>query len=111
MRRFLLMCVACVRGVREWSRCSPLHPAAPLRVGHDVRHLARSRRDGGLRALPVPLPTAARTANSSTSPSRRRPALTASLLSVHVQAGRARRRSEQCRCASRSRRSGRGQRG
>ena len=73
MRRLLLMCVACVRGVREWSRCSPLHPAAPLRVGHDVRHLARSRRDGGLRARPVPLPTAARTANSSTSPSRRRP--------------------------------------
>jgi hypothetical protein len=32
MRRFLLMCVACVRGVREWSRCSPFHPAAPLRA-------------------------------------------------------------------------------
>ena len=32
MRRFLFMCVACMRDVREWSRCSPLHPAAPLRA-------------------------------------------------------------------------------
>ena len=83
MRRLLLMCVACVRGVCEWSRCSPLHLAAPLLrpcwpnlpqrarasarrgpsalaadLGHDVRHLARSR-ECGLLARPAPLPTAA----------------------------------------------------
>ena len=56
MRRLLLMCVACVRGVREWSRCSPLHPAAPLRAAPATK---RRRSTGRSPALPYcPLPRA-----------------------------------------------------
>jgi len=139
MRRFLFMCVACVSGVREWLRCSPLHPAAPLRAAPATK----SSRDSPPRPRRATLHNAlvsardglprTRCATFSTKPPRRRlarppcpaahcrahgklihatepppAALTASLLYVHAQAGRARRRSEQCRCASRFRRSGRG---
>jgi hypothetical protein len=61
---------------------------APSDLRHDVRHLTPSRGASRRGARPAPLPTA----NAATSQIRRRPALTASSLSVHAQAGRARRR-------------------